>query len=194
MKFAFLESQSLTVDDVYDARGQPFAVWKAKVRAAGKTVVLGTPCQKGGHRLRTRSGHCVQCDTSKLSYQHRHHSTGHIYIAGSLSTKLLKIGTAIDIEQRRRNLRRQAYGGICDWEMLFTAKVQHGGKTENKALNRLNSFKVVRTYDKDGSPQEAAELVKTSLTKAIDAVANAIGTEAPTELWKAPNWKEYDFR
>jgi hypothetical protein len=78
--------------------------------------------------------------------------------------------------------------------MLFTAKVQHGGKTENEALRRLNSFKVVKTYDKDGIRQDAIELIKASLTQAIDAVANAIGTEAPTEMWKAPNWREYNHR
>ncbi|MEN3145632.1 GIY-YIG nuclease family protein [Ochrobactrum sp. WV_118_8] len=193
-EISFLKSQNFTVNDVYDGRGQSSAAWKAGVRAAGKTVVLGTPCKNGGHRLRTRSGHCAQCDTSKLSYQHRHHTPGYIYIAGSRSAKLLKIGTAIDIDQRTRNLRNQAYGGIRDWEMLFTAKVQNGGKTESDALRRLNGYKIVRTYDKDGSAQDAAEMLKTSFSKAINAVAQAIGADAAKELWKSPHWKDFDFK
>jgi hypothetical protein len=110
--------------------------------------------------LRTRSGHCAQCDTRTLAYQGRHHSPGYVYIAGSLSAKLLKIGTAIDIEQRKSNLRHQAYGGIHDWEMLFYAKVDNGGKVEGDALRLLRSFKITRTYEKDGSLQDASELLQ----------------------------------
>src|SRR5207244_4282313 len=131
--------------------------------------------------------------TSNLSYQKRHHSPGYVYIAGSRSAKLLKIGTAIDIEQRTRNLRNQAYGGIRDWVMLFTAKVENGGRTEGDAIRRLKAFRVVRNYDKDGSPQEAAEMLQTSFTKAINAVAAAIGDEKAKELWRSPSWKDYDF-
>ncbi|MBN9071237.1 MAG: GIY-YIG nuclease family protein [Rhizobiales bacterium] len=192
-EISFLKSQNLVPSDVYDGRMQSFAVWKAGARAAGKTVVLGTPCKSGGHRLRTRSGHCAQCDTSKLSYQKRHHSPGYVYIAGSLSEKLLKIGTAIDIQQRERNLRNHAYGAISDWTMLFTAKVVNGGKTEHEAIQRLAAFKVLRAYEKDGLQQEATELLRTTFTKAINAVAAAIGDERATELWKSPCWKDYEF-
>lgn len=190
---AFLKSQGLSAADVYDGRMQSSAGWKAGVRAAGLTVVLGTPCKNGGHRLRTRSGHCAQCDTSKLSYQKRHHTPGYVYIAGSKSARLLKIGTAVDIEQRKRNLCNQAYGGIRDWTMLFTAKVQNGGKTEGDAIRRLKAFQVVRLYDKDGLQQEAAEMLQTSFTKAIKALAAAIGDERATELWKSPRAKDYEF-
>lgn len=103
----FLKTQGLTAADVYDGRSQSSATWKVGVRAAGKTVVLGTPCSSKGHRLRTRSGDCAQCDTAKLSYQKRHNSEGYIYIAGSKSAKLLKVGTCVDIDQRHRNLRHQ---------------------------------------------------------------------------------------
>ncbi|MER8809234.1 GIY-YIG nuclease family protein [Mesorhizobium australicum] len=192
-EIAFLQSQNLTAGDVYDGRKQAASAWKAGVRAAGLTVVLGTPCHNGGHRLRTRSGHCAQCDTSKLSYQKRHHSPGYVYIAGSRSAMLLKVGTTIDIEQRTRNLRNQAYGGFCDWVMLFTAKVANGGKTEGEAIRRLKAFRVLRTYAKDGSQQEAAEMLRTSFTKAINAVAAAMGKENSTELWKSPQWRDFEF-
>lgn len=190
---AFLKSQGLSAADVYDGRGKTSAAWKAGVRAAGLTVVLGSSCKSGGHRLRTRSGHCAQCDTSKLSYQKRHHSPGYVYIAGSKSARLLKIGTAIDIEQRTRNLCNQAYGGMRDWVMLFTAKVENGGQTEGEAIRRLKSFKVVRNYDKDGYQQEAAEMLQTSFTKAINAVAAAIGDEKPSELWRSSRSRDYEF-
>jgi hypothetical protein len=189
----FLRSQNLSAADVYDARGQSAATWKAKVRSAGLTVVLGAPCRNGGHRLRTRSGHCIQCDTSKLSYQLRHHSPGYVYIAGSRSAKLIKIGTAIDIEQRLRNLRNQAYGNVTDWAMLFWAKVANGGETEGKAIRHLDAFRAAQPYDKDGSQQEAGEMLRTTFTKALKAVADAIGDERPKELWRSERWKDFEF-
>lgn len=45
------------------------------------------------------------------------------------------------------------YGVISDWEMLFTAKEDAGGKVEGDALARLSKHKVVRMYEKDGKKQ-----------------------------------------
>lgn len=190
----FLRTQGLSTTDVYDGRGQSSAAWKAGVRSAGKTVVLGSPCSSKGHRLRTRSGHCAQCDTAKLSYQKRHNTEGYIYIAGSKAARLLKVGTCVDIEQRRRNLRNQMYGGISDWEMLFTAKVDAGGKVEGDALARLSKFKVVRMYEKDGKKQEAAEMLKTSFSVALSVVQESLKTTRATEIRKALKTSDYEFK
>lgn len=190
----FLRTQGLSTADVYDGRGQSSAAWKAGVRSAGKTVVLGSPCSSKGHRLRTRSGHCAQCDTAKLSYQKRHNTEGYIYIAGSKAARLLKVGTCVDIEQRRRNLRNQMYGGITDWEMLFTAKVDAGGKVEGDALARLSRFKVVRMYEKDGKKQEAAEMLKTSFSVALSVVQQSLKTTKATEIRKALKTADYEFK
>ncbi|MFT4163385.1 GIY-YIG nuclease family protein [Shinella sp.] len=190
----FLKAQGLSPADVYDGRGQSSAAWKAGVRSAGKTVVLGSPCSSKGHRLRTRSGHCAQCDTAKLSYQKRHNTEGYIYIAGSKAARLLKVGTCVDIEQRRRNLRNQMYGGISDWEMLFTAKVEAGGKVEGDALARLSKFKVVRMYEKDGKKQEAAEMLKTSFSVALSVVQESLKATKATEIRKALKTSDYEFK
>lgn len=192
-EIAFLKSQGLTVADVYDGRHQTSADWKAGVRAAGKIVVLGTSCSSQGHRLRTRSGHCAQCDSKKLSFQKRHNTEGYIYIAGSKSAKLLKIGTCVDIEQRRRNLRHQGYGNISDWEMLFTAKVDAGGKVEEDALARLSKFKVVRDYSKDGKKQEAAEMLKAKFSIALAAVQETLKGTSASEIRKALKTSDYEF-
>lgn len=192
-ELAFLKSQGLTAADVYDGRHQTSAGWKAGVRAAGKTVVLGTACTSQGHRLRTRSGHCAQCDTKKPSFQKRHNSEGYIYIAGSKSAKLLKVGTCVDIEQRRRNLRHQGYGNISDWEMLFTAKVDAGGRIEGDALARLSKYKVVRNYEKDGKQQEAAEMLKTKFSVALAAVQESLKGTNASEIRKALKTVDYEF-
>ena len=156
----FLRTQGLADSDVYDGRYQSAARWKAGVRAEGQTLVLGAHCEKAGHRLRTRSGHCAQCNPANISYQNRYHSVGYVYIAGSLHRKLLKVGTASDIRQRLTNLKQQSYGGIQDWEMLFYAKVKFGGRVEQKALATLNRYSVSLNYNKDGRDQEATELIR----------------------------------
>ena len=189
----FLKGQGLTTVDVYDGRKQSSAAWKVGVRQAGKAVVLGTPCAAKGHRLRTRSGHCAQCDTAKLSYQKRHNTEGYVYIAGSKSARLLKVGTCVDIEQRRRNLRNQRYGNISDWEMLFTAKVDTGGKVEGSALSLLSPYKVVRPYEKDGKKQEAAEMLKTSFSIALAAIQETLKGVKTSEVKKFVKTGDYEF-
>ena len=192
-EIAFLLSQGLSEADVFDGRGLSASDWKAGVRAAGLTLVLGTPCEKAGHRLRTRSGHCVQCDPKKIAYQNRFHSRGFVYIAGSLSARIIKIGTAIDVMQRHRELNYQNYGGISDWEMLFTAYVDNGGEIEHAALQMLEHLRVRRTYNKEGNNQEASELLKTNFTRALKAVVAAIGEEKPRQPWMSSEIRKYEF-
>jgi hypothetical protein len=86
--------------DVYDARGQSGSYWKRRMREENKTVALGAPCGDAGHRLRTRAGHRVQCDPKKLAFQARHSAEQYVYIAGSVSDGLIKIGTCKDVPQR----------------------------------------------------------------------------------------------
>ncbi len=190
---SFLRSQGLAEADVYDARNQSTSYWKRRVREAGKTVVLGSPCSKEGHRLRSRSGHCVQCDTKKLAYQKRYHSDGYVYIAGSLSAKVLKIGTAINVDQRERNLCGHNYANISDWKIIFHVAVADAGEVEQRALRSLEFFRQGRTYEKDGRVQVAGEVIDARLARVASAVVDAIG-DAPTKnAWRSVNWKKYDF-
>jgi hypothetical protein len=191
-ELTFLKSQGLSADDVYDGTYQSRATSIAGAEASGCTLIVRSTCGKGGHRLRTRSGHCAQCNPANLAYQSRHHSIGYVYIAGSRSTRLLKIGTATDIEQRKRNLQNQEYGGIRDWEILFHAKVEHGGKIEGDALRLLRKFKIVRTYEKDGFSQQAEDLLETSFRNAIKAISDAIGESRRENLWMCRHWADYD--
>src|SRR5258708_37936874 len=98
----FLGWYGLGADDVYDARGMRGWLWKKRIREENKTVALGTPCGNGGHRLRTRSGHCVQCDPKKLAFQARHSAEQYVYIAGSGCQKLIKGGACEARPQRER--------------------------------------------------------------------------------------------
>src|SRR5690242_11189342 len=93
-ELTFLASQNLSAEDVFDIRYHHSSVWPRLMKEAGKTIGLGSPCRKARHRLRTRGGHCCQCDTSKLAYAARYDLHQRVYILGSVKAGLLKIGTS----------------------------------------------------------------------------------------------------
>jgi len=184
-ELAFLANHGISASDVFDACGKTTRQWKVEAETAGKNIVIGSPCKAAQHRLRTRAGHCVQCDTSKIAYQIRHKSPGYVYVAGSFSARVAKIGNAIDIQQRERNLRNQGYGGIKDWRILFHVRVRERGRVENDALKLLSEHRTTRAFDKDGHVVDAGEILTCSIMQAIDAVRASVGAEALGPEWQS---------
>jgi T5orf172 domain len=189
----FLKRHAVSPDKVHDGQNQSQALRRTEAERLGKILVLGPPCQAASHRLRTRAGHCVQCDPKKLAYQNRHTAPGYVYIAGSKLGQVIKIGTASNIDQRHRQLCAERYGGVGDWVVLFHIKVKEGGKVEQATLSRLQRFIVQREYVKDGARQQASEIHRCTFTLALKAVADAIGDGEKTDVWRSPHWRDYDF-
>jgi hypothetical protein len=52
IELRFLRRYGVGADDVFDARYMSQWSWKQAVREEGKTLVLGSECRNGGHRLR----------------------------------------------------------------------------------------------------------------------------------------------
>ena len=192
-EIAFLIHHGFQQDEIYDARLHRVAVWQAKAKEMGFVLVLGSPCKKAGHRIRTRANHCVQCDTSKIAYVTRHNLPGYVYIAATVNGALFKIGSAIDIEQRERNLRNHCYGGFADWTIVATAKVENRGQTEQNALRGLKDFFLERPYNKDGKEQIAREMMRAPLSKVLMSFSASIRDDKPTELWNHSNLALFDF-
>lgn len=197
-ELAFLKKYNLSPNDVYDGRNQSQVRRKMEAERLGKILVLGSPCSKAGHRLRMRAGHCFQCDPKKLAFQKRHSEPGYVYIAGSLSGRLIKIGTTeFNLRQRHLKLRWESYGGLSDWELLFWAKVNEGGRVEQSALTNLEGYRVMKKYTKDGMSQVAVELLQCRFSSAIEAVSNAMGGAA-SDFWRPNDWQiiwpQYEFK
>lgn len=190
----FLKRHGVKPEEVHDGQRHSQARRKSDAERLGKILVLGSPCNAEGHRLRTRAGHCVQCDPKKLAYQTRHTAPGYVYIAGSLKGRVIKMGTASNMDQRHRQLCAEKYGGLGDWVVLFHMKVNEGGKVEQTALSRLQKHTAVRTYVKDGTAQDATEILRCGVSIAMRAVADAIGEGDRSELWMHNHWREYDFK
>ena len=195
VELAFLAKYGLSASNVYDVRGQSRAKREAAAKEGGFDVILAASCTNPNpHRLKTRSHHCAQCDPSKLARQIRYNTPGSIYIAGSLQTKLLKIGITAYVEQRSRTLQYEnGYGSAPDWKLLLHAWVAKKGVVEAAALRSLKRYKVARHYMKSGSQQEAAELLKTSFSKALVAVVDAIGPSGCKDPWMSPSVADYEW-
>lgn len=189
----FLKRYGMTPADVHDGTGQTQERRRAEAKRLGKTVILGPPCGAAGHRIQTRSHHCAQCDPKKLAFQTRHTAPGYVYIAGSKSGRVIKIGTASDMGQRHKQLCAERYGGLADWVVLFHMKVKEGGKVEQLTLSRLQRFSTARTYIKDGEYQQAGEILQCGFTVALKSVADAIGDGERGDVWRSLHWRDYDF-
>ena len=66
----FLNSYGIIINDILDATGLSQKKMRLIAKARNKRFIIGTPCKKKGHRLRTRSSHCIQCTPRPVSYTH----------------------------------------------------------------------------------------------------------------------------
>jgi T5orf172 domain len=181
----FLTSQGLGADDVMDIRGIPQRLWFHQIEEEGKTVALGSRCKAAGHRLRSRRGHCVQCDTSKLGYQAPHAEERYVYIAGSRSARLIKIGNCRDTAQRERQVRSERYGGVGDWDFVYSVRVKRAGAVEDAARARLSRYRATGEYWKNNELQTGTELLRCSYSQAEAALIEASKGSALGTPWKA---------
>lgn len=192
-ELAFLASQGLGPDDVFDARGYSQAVWFGLIKQAGKTVALGSPCRKRRHRLRSRKGHCIQCDTSKLAFAGRHDLEQYVYIAGSMKAKLLKVGVCKELDQRLRQICFERHGDAGDWEVLYSIYHPRSGEVEHLTLSRLARYAVYEPYWKNGEIQTSTEMLRCSFSKALKTLNEVVGDCALFNPWKRQNTAGYEF-
>ena len=162
-EYYFLTSQDIDPDDVFNGRYMKKAAAQNEMRNLGKTILLGTRCRKAGHRLRTRSGHCIQCDTSKIAYSNRYHKEGMVYLAHSKDLDIVKVGSTIDLEKRSYTLRAHGYGGAGDWEVILAYPTREMGVVERNIQTKLSKFRIVNQYRKEGKMQDAGEIFKLPL-------------------------------
>lgn len=175
----FLREQNIPMGLMFDASGMRTAQYKAAMRLEGKAFAYGvTRCGAGGHSLRTRAGHCIQCDTSKIAYMMRHDQPGHVYIAGSLAGRLLKVGTTIDLADRLNKLNEYRYGGVADWQILASVHVASAGRIESAVKNSLSIYHVPGDYIRAVNVQSCYELYQCNLETVVETLAQFSGKGA----------------
>lgn len=174
----FLRDQGISLSQVFDGSGL-----RAKDRIA-KMDALGTPfyyggalCQAAGHTLRTKPGHCIQCDTSKIAYQLRYVASGHVYVAYSASRQYAKVGySRAHPDERIAFLRKELYGTSSDWELKETSFLEkNAGQREFVIHALLEPHRKPVTYEKyPGIFVECREIFSCPQDVAIAAFRKAL--------------------
>jgi len=182
-EYVFLASQKILVSHVYDARGRAATAWGDDAKREGFMFGLSEPCYQG-HRLRSRAGHCIQCDTARIAYARRYADPGYVYIAASKAEKLLKVGCCVDPEQRQRNLNFHAYGGTGDWQIIAWCKTASMGQIEFDIQKQLVDLSTERSYKKDGRDQIARELFRYEITRVWQAFRMRVAKIDDKSKWQ----------
>ena len=168
----FLARYGVSPESVFDATGLSASIWKVEAKKRGMRFVFGaSPCQKAGHTIRTRAGHCFQCNPENKSYITRHESGGYVYIAQSKSASLVKVGSTTDLWSRGRALNDLTYGGARDWRIVIrTAWIERAGEVESKTHQALRQWAIAGHYQKAGVHVDCRELFKSDLRTTKDAL------------------------
>jgi len=128
------------------------------------------------------------------AFRDRHYGPGYVYIAGSLSGRVLKIGTTWDVPRQQYRLNYVGYGSLNDWMMLYSVWVESGaGSVEHAARRQLQGYKTMRMYKKDGSWQKGREIVRCSFSVAFEAISGLISEEAKSSAWRSKHCSSFEF-
>lgn len=181
----FLRKHGLKVTDFYVTSGQSTAQIYASAKKENKKFIVHSPCLKG-HRLKTRRGHCIQCNPARIAFSTRASSTADVYIAVSVSKDLVKVGFAKDVFVREGVAKSIKYGGIADWKVIFAMNCDDAGRVELQTHSFLKNHQVQAVYTKDGTQQAAREMFRCKPDVALNAILRAVeGLRiVPKSLWK----------
>ena len=133
-----------------------------------------SPCEKEGHTIRTRAGHCAQCNTARIAFSMRNDERAEIYVAQSKTLSMTKIGVAKSHRERMRTLNSHRYGGASDWAAHFHIEANNAGKAEHLAQRELDCYHLKKAYTRTGKIIDCQELFTCNISMAIRAVNNAI--------------------
>lgn len=171
----FLQAHDVPLSRVYNASGKKRREYQAAMRSLDMVIAYGvSPCEQAGHTLRTRAGHCAQCDVSRIAYQMRADDPGQVYVAYSGQLNMSKIGVANDTQERLRNLNSQRYGSTDDWEIVYERYSLRAGRAELGAHSRLKEYQWSRSFTKTGNLIECRELFACVPEFAVKAVEGSV--------------------
>ena len=171
-QLAFLKSQHVSLSLVLDGGSLSKKDREALMDETGhKFYYGGAPCKAGGHTLRTKAGHCIQCDTSKIAYQLRSSASGYVYLAHSARNNLVKVGfSEVDPHNRVTWLQTSGYGGVNDWAVVKSLRIlKDAGKCEFEIHGALEAWRRPIVYVKNNEEVECREIFGCALPVACDA-------------------------
>lgn len=152
----FIDRMGIALDQIVDATGLKPAQYKPLMKARGALLAWGsTPCQRHGHRLRDKHGHCVICAPSSIAFAKAHHLYANVYVAFSANAKLVKVGYTANVVDRIRQLNLHKAAGATDWIWCVFYGCDNAGAVEKEVHRKLAKYKVTAPYGaKEGGSDE----------------------------------------
>ena len=154
----FINQHEISLDEIFDGRKINTASSKQICSQLRIPFFKGNPCREFGHRLRTSAGHCIQCNTARISFVKRENISQYLYFAYSVGTDIFKIGVTSNIIRRERTLTSQMYASLGEWLILSYALVNNSGNIERIIHGKFSKFSVSASYVRSGIEQDAREL------------------------------------
>jgi hypothetical protein len=171
----FITKHQIPLSKIFDASSMARREYGTVMGDLGKVVAIGVnPCEAHGHTMRTRHGHCIQCNPAALAFLRRFDEYGRVYVAHSKQIGLVKIGTASDVKRRISTLNNFGYGGANDWCAIRDFACDAAGRVEFTIQRALSQYFVIRSYVKNGITVECQELFTCDLAVAIGELQTAI--------------------
>lgn len=171
----YLAGKGIPSSNLFDATGLKKSEYRTRMKELGVEFAFGTkPCERGGHRLRSRSGHCIVCNPQSISQYRRNRSKGFVYVAWSAATRQIKVGSTTDLIERGKQLNIYRYGGASDWSMIAKAWTDRAGEVECEVHRTLRRTSVTGSYWKAGMEIACYELFACKIDEAVAAMNAAI--------------------
>jgi hypothetical protein len=178
---AFLASKRVPLSKVFDADGMSKTEYQEAMRPLGYWIAFNvTPCREAGHRLRTRAGHCAQCDPAKISFTARHDKAASVYVAHSARRHFTKVGSAEDVTVRIASLNSHRYAQIDDWKLVFHAPCTRSGEIEFQVHAQLAEHYLPRANAQGANSAQSQELFACEPAVAVEAVKKVLASATKT--------------
>lgn len=177
-QLTFLMHHNIPLDKVMDATGLARTEYATFMSQEGMLVACGvTPCREAGHTLRTRKGHCAQCNPAAIAFLKRWNESASIYIAESVSKGLCKVGSASNAPKRIEQLNRIGYGEADDWSAFSIISVPGAGKIESLVHKELAGYREIGKYRSHRYNASCVEIFECGPEFAFEALLDVLRRE-----------------
>lgn len=192
---AFLAAHGVADHVIFDASGMSRSKYQKLMEQEGKYFACGVSrCRRGHHSLRTRQGHCIQCNHAAIAFAQRNDAPAYVYISGSRRAELIKIGLTTSLHDRRRNIATEGWAGCTDWQMLAFAASDHAGRVEREVHARLSRWRTSCEYVQGGTRHHSYEVFRCNFADALDALNSALPHGCEVKMLDETGLSEFNFR
>jgi hypothetical protein len=174
LQVQFLISQNIPLSKTFDANGYTKKDYSEIMKEEDLLVAYNTtPCNLFSHTLRSRYGHCIQCNTQALAFIKRYSERGLIYLIHSNILNKCKIGICKDINERLRTLNSQRYGNANDWRLIEFVEVDNSARIEYNISKIASPYKFETEYIRTGKVIKCQEIYSFSIEVAQEIIKKA---------------------